>query len=203
MCAARVNVNPHHSGRPRLASCRADFRQNKKAGFTSSFSEAPPGIGPGNEDFADPCLTAWLWRQGKWSGRRDSDSRHPPWQGGTLPLSYYRRISGAKGHTPKTNAAGRNRTTDTEIFSLLLYHLSYRGINDQEGARTCDPLLVRQMLSQLSYAPSHHLPRRRIVLYTTRSRLSTPKRDFFSFFSVLGHALRCARQLSRITAASP
>ena len=26
----------------------------------------------------------------KWSGRRDSDSRHPPWQGGTLPLSYYR-----------------------------------------------------------------------------------------------------------------
>ena len=38
-----------------------------------------------------------------WSGRRDSDSRHPPWQGGTLPLSYY-RISGA---------LGRNRTTDT------------------------------------------------------------------------------------------
>ena len=25
-----------------------------------------------------------------WSGRRDSNSRHPPWQGGTLPLSYYR-----------------------------------------------------------------------------------------------------------------
>ena len=25
-------------------------------------------------------------------------------------------------------AAGRNRTTDTEIFSLLLYLLSYRGI---------------------------------------------------------------------------
>ena len=25
-----------------------------------------------------------------WSGRRDSDPRHPPWQGGTLPLSYYR-----------------------------------------------------------------------------------------------------------------
>ena len=53
----------------------------------------------------------------KWSGRRDSDSRHPPWQGGTLPLSYY-RINGA---------LGRNRTTDTEIFSLLLYRLSYQG----------------------------------------------------------------------------
>ncbi len=25
-----------------------------------------------------------------WSGRRDSNPRHPPWQGGTLPLSYAR-----------------------------------------------------------------------------------------------------------------
>ena len=55
---------------------------------------------------------------GKWSGRRDSDPRHPPWQGGTLPLSYYRTHG----------ALGRNRTTDTQIFSLLLYRLSYQGI---------------------------------------------------------------------------
>ena len=27
-----------------------------------------------------------------WSGRRDLNSRHPPWQGGTLPLSYSRSI---------------------------------------------------------------------------------------------------------------
>ena len=26
----------------------------------------------------------------KWSGRRDSNSRHPPWQGGALPLSHFR-----------------------------------------------------------------------------------------------------------------
>ena len=32
-------------------------------------------------------------------------------------LSYYR-----------TRALGRNRTTDTQIFSLLLYRLSYQGI---------------------------------------------------------------------------
>ena len=45
----------------------------------------------GDKGFADLCLTTWLWRQkGNWSGRRDSNSRHPPWQGGTLPLSYYR-----------------------------------------------------------------------------------------------------------------
>ena len=25
-----------------------------------------------------------------WSGKRDSNSQHPPWQGGTLPLSHFR-----------------------------------------------------------------------------------------------------------------
>ena len=34
--------------------------------------------------------------------------------------------------------------------------LSYRAIfGGNNRARTCDPLLVRQMLSQLSYAPEH------------------------------------------------
>ena len=108
----------------------------------------------------------------KKSGRRDSDSRPPPWQGGALPTELL----------PQKNGAGRNRTTDTEIFSLLLYLLSYRAIkairkglepstssvtgwhskptelpdhiSGSNRARTCDPLLVRQMLSQLSYAPS-------------------------------------------------
>ena len=81
-----------------------------------------------------------------------------------------------------------NRTTDTRIFSPLLYQLSYLTIlkkmatwmglepttsavtgrrsnqlnyqakNKKSGghnrARTYDPLLVRQMLSQLSYAPT-------------------------------------------------
>ena len=130
----------------------------------------PSGFEPENKGFADLRLTTWLWHR-VWSGRRDSNSRHPPWQGGTLPLSYYRTHG----------ALGRNRTTDTQIFSLLLYRLSYQGtmatrkglepstssvtgwhsnqlnyratIGGNNRARTCDPLLVRQMLSQLSYAP--------------------------------------------------
>ena len=29
-------------------------------------------------------------RQWVWSGRRDSNPRPPPWQGGVLPLNYFR-----------------------------------------------------------------------------------------------------------------
>ena len=55
-------------------------------------------------------------------------------------------------------AAGRNRTADTRIFSPLLYRLSYRGMlpwrselptilnGGRNRVRTCDPLLVRQVL---------------------------------------------------------
>ena len=85
-------------------------------------------------------------------------------------------------YTPlfSSGAQTRNRTTDTGIFSPLLYRLSYLGImaevtrlelatscvtgkhsnqlsytsknGGHNWARTNDPLLVRQVLSQLSYA---------------------------------------------------
>ena len=43
------------------------------------------------------------------------------------------------GHTILFGALGRNRTTDRQIFSLLLYRLSYQGIyGDPERARTVD-----------------------------------------------------------------
>ena len=67
---------------------RSDFYikvKNDKQVCLSFFVEVPPGFEPGNEGFADLCLTTWLWHQIKWSGRRDSDSRPPPWQGGALP----------------------------------------------------------------------------------------------------------------------
>ena len=107
-----------------------------------------------------------------WSGLRGSNSLPPPWQGGALPDEL---------NPHKNGASDRNRTNDTGIFSPLLYQLSYRGKKWRPGtgsnrrplawqasvltnwttgpfggnnrARTCDPLLVRQMLSQLSYAP--------------------------------------------------
>jgi hypothetical protein len=59
-----------------------------------SYLEATSGFGPLNRGFADPCLNhlATSPFQPDWSGRRDWNSRLPPWQGGILPLNYFRMI---------------------------------------------------------------------------------------------------------------
>ena len=59
-----------------------------------------------------------------WSGWRGSNPLPPPWQGGALPDELHPHFIGA---------SGRNRTTDTGIFSPLLYRLSYRGKNWRPG----------------------------------------------------------------------
>ena len=108
--------------------------------------EVTPGFEPGNQGFADPCLTTWLchhryiyiihsfpkkstvflnfsmptqfvWALNFWSGLRGSNSLPPPWQGGALPDEL----------SPRNGAQSRNRTSDTWIFSPLLYQLSYLG----------------------------------------------------------------------------
>ena len=45
---------------------------------------------------------------------------YPAWKAGVLPLNYTRTLS----------AQNRNRTSDTRIFSPLLYQLSYLGISN-------------------------------------------------------------------------
>ena len=61
---------------------------------SSFYLEVTPGFEPGNEGFADPCLTTWLCHQIReilteslcfWSGRRGSNSLPRPWQGRALP----------------------------------------------------------------------------------------------------------------------
>ena len=63
-----------------------------------------------------------------WSGKRGSNPPPLPWQGSALPNELF----------PQYGASEWSRTTDTGIFSPLLYQLSYRGIGDPEGARTPD-----------------------------------------------------------------
>ena len=74
----------------------------------------------------------------KWSGRRGSNPRPPPWQGGALSTELLPQL--------KLNGGLKwNRTTDTRIFSPLLYQLSYQANwkmlkknGDLNGARTHD-----------------------------------------------------------------
>ena len=115
--------------RCQLARRFCTFRGNKarRRLQASGFSlEAPPRLELGNRGFADLCLTTWLWRR-TWSGRRDSNSRHPPWQGGTLPLSYYRWCL-------RVESNHRHR----DFQSLALPTELPRQDGDPEGTRTLD-----------------------------------------------------------------
>src|SRR5512143_2103282 len=47
----------------------------------------------------------------RWSGKRGSNPRHPPWQGGALPLSYSRT-----GGRRIANGPGRNQGTARSAF---------------------------------------------------------------------------------------
>ena len=48
------------------------------------------GLEPTTDRLTADCSTDWAIEEWKWSGKRDSNSRPPPWQGGALPLSYFR-----------------------------------------------------------------------------------------------------------------
>ena len=115
---------------------------NKKhlQNVSAFFLEVTPGFEPGNQGFADPRLTTWLCHHfekdalssASFSFGADDEARTRYLHLGKVALyqlSYYRMEC----------ALGRNRTTDTQIFSLLLYRLSYQGKSgDAEGARTLD-----------------------------------------------------------------
>src|SRR6056297_3424295 len=114
-----------------------------------------------------------------WSGRRDSNSRPSPWQGDALPLSHFRikiwwrgtesncrhrdfqspalptelprhLLAEPTGLEPATSGVtGRHpKPTRPRLHVFLI-------AGGRNRARTCDPLLVRQVLSQLSYSPFH------------------------------------------------
>ena len=104
--------------------------------------EAPPRFELGNKAFAELCLTTWLWRRiilhslfGKKCHRRiillwqigaEDEIRTRDVHLGKVTLYHW----ATPAHwllKEKPGASGRNRTTDTGIFSPLLYQLSYRG----------------------------------------------------------------------------
>ena len=93
-----------------------------------SFLEASPGIEPGVRALQARALP--LGHDAKKMERKTRFELATP--------ALARRCSTTELF-PQKSASEWNRTTDTRIFSPLLYRLSYRGINgDPEGARTLD-----------------------------------------------------------------
>ena len=60
-CSAK-NTHPFEMGWVFFAT-RQDFYLNDIGFAGASFLEATPGFEPGNQGFADPCLTTWLCRR--------------------------------------------------------------------------------------------------------------------------------------------
>ena len=105
----------------------------------SPFMEVPPGFGPGNEGFADLCLTTWLWHQ--INGAVDETRTRDLHLGkvALYQLSYYRIDCGAgdgnRTHVaslegwnstielhPRNGAVDEIRTRDIHLGKVALYH---------------------------------------------------------------------------------
>ena len=105
--------------------------------------EAPPGIGPGIKDLQSSALplgygAAFKVKNGAEDGARTRYLRLG--KAALYQMSYSRILPHKCAHLRGPYGASEwNRTTDTGIFSPLLYQLSYRGkYGDPEGARTLD-----------------------------------------------------------------
>jgi hypothetical protein len=72
-----------------------------------------------------------------WSGRRDSNPRPPPWQGGVLPLNYFREIMvRVKGLEPPRLAAPDPKSGASANSATPAYSIHFH-IRENEGKIFC------------------------------------------------------------------
>ena len=75
------------------------------------------GLEPTTNRLTADCSTNWAIEEyvlprREWSGKRGSNSRPPPWQGGALPLSYFRIVVVRDGIEPPTRGFSVPCSTD-------------------------------------------------------------------------------------------
>ena len=123
-----------------------------------------------------------------WCLRSESNQRHVDFQSTALPTELQRHIveslSSPQMHYMATrNGLEPSTSSVTGWRANRLHHRAKFGGNNR--ARTCDPMLVRHVLFQLSYAPLPFRfsfccsPQRHDTLYTAHLVLSS---TFFEFF---------------------
>ena len=93
---------------------------------------------------------------GSWCLRSESNQRHADFQSAALPTELQRHIV-ESSRSPRCVMATPNglEPSTSSVTGWRANRLHHRAMKDggNNRARTCDLLLVRQMLSQLSYAP--------------------------------------------------
>ena len=149
LCCPGKFLTLPHGNRPAMPPRQATYNtapatpmqappKTKKDRIQSSlFARRHPESDRGMRILQTLALPLGYGAKGKWSGRRDSDSRHPPWQGGTLPLSYY-RILRRKGQRRNKCRGAESNHRHGDFQSPALPSELPRHIGDQEGARTLD-----------------------------------------------------------------
>ena len=127
------------------------------SGRRGSNSLPPPWQGGALPDELRPHIR---FQKEPWCLRSESNQRHVDFQSTALPTELQRHIEQSSRSAQMLYLATRNglepsTSSVTGWRANRLHHRAKYGGNNR--ARTCDPMLVRHVLSQLSYAPKRRL----------------------------------------------